>query len=91
MVARRYFIDGDVQGVGFRYFVLRSVGSIGNIRGFVRNLRDGRVEVYAEGEESQILKLESSLRSGPRHATVSDVQILEEAPDGSYPDFRITS
>ena len=91
MIARRYFIDGDVQGVGFRYFVLRAVQSIGNIRGFVRNLRDGRVEVYAEGEESEISKLESSLRTGPRHSTVSNVQILEEPPDADYPDFRITS
>jgi acylphosphatase len=90
MIARRYFISGDVQGVGFRYFVLRQVQRLHNIKGFVRNLRDGRVEVYAEAEDQQLKELESSLRNGPRGSTVDRVETQEENPAGQYQDFRIT-
>ena len=90
MLARRYFVSGDVQGVGFRYFVLREVERIGNIRGYVRNVRDGRVEVYAEADETELRELEVTLRNGPRGAWVSRLDIQEEAPGGQYRDFRIT-
>ena len=90
MRARRYFISGDVQGVGFRYFVMREVQRIGSIKGFVRNLKDGRVEVYAEGEEDLIRELEKSLHKGPGMSEVTNVRIDEETPDGKYADFRIT-
>jgi acylphosphatase len=89
VLARRYFISGDVQGVGFRYFVTREVQRIGKIVGYVRNLRDGRVEVYAEGEEKNLEQLEASLRQGPRSATVQHVHIEWEVSDGRYTDFRI--
>jgi acylphosphatase len=90
MIARRYFISGDVQGVGFRYFVLREVQRIGDIKGFVRNLPDGRVEAYAEGDSENIQKLEKSLHKGPGMSEVTNVRIEEETPEGQYPDFRIT-
>jgi acylphosphatase len=90
MLARRYFISGDVQGVGFRYFVLREAQRIGNIKGFVRNLRDGRVEAYAEGDQQQLQQFEQALRRGPRGASVSRVDIQEEEPTATHPDFRIT-
>ena len=90
MLARRYFISGDVQGVGFRYFVLRQAQRLQNVKGFVRNLRDGRVEVYAEADEQQIQNLESALRSGPSGSTVNRVETQEENPAGQYQDFRIT-
>ena len=61
-----------------------------NIKGFVRNLRDGRVEVYAEAEDEQLKELESSLRSGPQGSTVDRVDMHEENPAGQYQDFRIT-
>ena len=90
MIARRYLISGDVQGVGFRYFVLRQVEGLGKISGFVRNLRDGRVEVYAQGEVEELDALEASLRKGPRGGWVSSVKVTEEVPEGRYADFRIT-
>ena len=89
-LARRYFVSGDVQGVGFRYFVIREVEQIGNIRGFVRNLRDGRVEAYAEGEQKELERFEFSLKKGPRGAWVSRVEVIEEVPEGDYTDFRVT-
>lgn len=90
MVARRYFVSGEVQGVGFRYYVLREVERIGNISGFVRNRTDGSVEVLAQADEGLLRELEESLRKGPRSSRVSRVQIVEESPDSNYPDFRIT-
>ena len=90
MLARRYLISGDVQGVGFRYFVLREAQRIGNIRGYVRNLRDGRVETYAEAEEKELIELENALRKGPLSSEVSRVEIQEENPDHKHNDFRIT-
>ena len=88
--ARRYFVSGDVQGVGFRYFVRREVQRTGNIAGFVRNLQDGRVEVYAEGTEADLSALEATLRRGPSGSYVSDVEVVEENPAGRYHEFRIT-
>jgi acylphosphatase len=90
-VARRYFVSGDVQGVGFRYFVLRETQRIGELRGFVRNLRDGRVETYAEGEERKLMELEESLKQGPRGSYVSGVEVQDEIPRGNHDGFRITS
>jgi acylphosphatase len=90
MLARRFFVSGVVQGVGFRYFVIREVGRIGDITGFVRNVWDGRVEVYAEAEPEQMQQLEASLRRGPRSGRVSEVQVIEEPLTNDYPDFQIT-
>lgn len=90
MLARRYFVHGEVQGVGFRYYVLREVERIGRIDGFVRNRYDGSVEVYAQAEERLLKELEESLRKGPRSGRVSRLQIVEETVDDSYSDFRIT-
>ncbi len=90
MFARRYFVSGDVQGVGFRYFVLREAKRHSALKGFVRNLYDGRVEVYAEGEEEQLLDLEASLRKGPQGSWVQNLRIEKEEPTGKYQDFRIT-
>ena len=90
MIAKRYFISGDVQGVGFRYFVHRQVQKLSPLKGFVRNLFDGRVEVYVEGEEDQIKKLEAFLRQGPSGSRVDRIQIDEENVTGQYSDFRIT-
>jgi acylphosphatase len=90
MIARRYFISGDVQGVGFRYFVVIEIKRIGGVVGFVRNLRDGRVEVYAEAGEKELEQLEATLRKGPRGGQVENVQVEWEVPSGNYHDFRIT-
>lgn len=89
MFAKRFLISGRVQGVGFRFFVYREVERIGGILGYVRNTRDGRVEVYAEAEELTMKELEIVLRAGPRSAYIAQVDIENEIPEGQYPDFRI--
>jgi len=75
-MTRRYLILGQVQGVGFRYFVFRQANRLG-LTGWVRNLSDGRVEVEAQGDADRMQALEDALRSGPSHATVGGVDITE--------------
>jgi acylphosphatase len=70
--AKRHLISGIVQGVGFRYFVLDVAGRL-NLSGYTRNLRDGRVEVYAVGTSEQLARLRNALERGPRGASVSEV------------------
>jgi acylphosphatase len=85
--ARRYLIEGRVQGVGFRYFVERIATGLG-ITGYTRNLDDGRVEVYAVGAPERLAELAGYLWKGPRMADVRRVEETE-APVQDYSDFRI--
>jgi acylphosphatase len=80
--AKRFFVSGRVQGVGFRFFAERTAASLG-VGGYVRNLFDGRVEVYAVGSAEQMDALKGALRSGPRMSAVDwveehDAEILPE-------------
>lgn len=68
-LSKRFFVSGEVQGVGFRFFVERTAASLG-VNGYVRNRRDGRVEVYAIGAAEQMDSLRNALRRGPRMASV---------------------
>jgi acylphosphatase len=67
--AKRFFVSGRVQGVGFRFFAEHTASSLG-IGGYARNLSDGRVEVYAIGTAEQMDALRNALNRGPRMATV---------------------
>lgn len=84
----RGLVSGRVQGVGFRYFVLRQARGSG-VRGWVRNLADGRVEFVAQGEALAVGELIEQIHRGPSHAKVSDVDLenLNDAP--GYADFEI--
>jgi acylphosphatase len=85
-LAKRFCVSGAVQGVGFRFFVERVAARLG-IAGYVKNLFDGRVEVYAIGSAAQLGALKSELSHGPRMASVdqvteSDTEILPEFSHG---------
>jgi acylphosphatase len=71
--AKRFFVSGRVQGVGFRFFAERTAASLG-VGGYVRNLYDGRVEVYAVGSAEQMDALKNALARGPRMASVDRVE-----------------
>ncbi len=88
MVARRYLISGIVQGVGFRYFVKRKADLYG-LAGWVRNLPDGRVEVFAQGEEEAIGELERDLERGPSLARVEKVEKFDVSPEKGLNWFEI--
>jgi acylphosphatase len=73
VAARRFLVHGEVQGVGFRWFVLREAQRLG-LRGLARNLRDGSVEVIAAGAPEALVALERALGEGPRLARVARVE-----------------
>jgi acylphosphatase len=85
--ARLYLVEGRVQGVGFRFFVEEVARGLG-LKGYVRNLADGRVEVYAMGERAVLARLRTQLEMGPR---TSRVERVEErvAAQREYDDFVI--
>ena len=87
-VARTYVISGKVQGVGFRYFAERVANQLG-IRGYVKNLPTGSVEVYAIGNESALEEFKRHLSEGPRSARVTGIEESDEAVSDEYNHFII--
>jgi acylphosphatase len=81
MAAYRFLVRGRVQGVGYRYFVLRQAEALG-LSGFARNLPDGVVEVVAEGAEQTLAELEALLKEGPAFSSVSHVERHAVVPRG---------
>lgn len=77
LAARRFVVTGKVQGVFFRASTVRVAEKLG-LRGFARNLPDGRVEVVALGDASSLGKLAAWLRQGPALARVTDVTGQDE-------------
>jgi len=87
--AVRLFVSGVVQGVGFRYYTLRIANDCG-VFGFVRNLRDGRVEAYAEGKKENLQQFVSALKRGPSFASVSEIEEEWLTAGGRFETFDIT-
>lgn len=87
-VAKRYLIAGRVQGVGYRFFAERVANQLG-IHGYVKNLWDGKVEVYAIGDEVQLEEFKRHLAEGPRSARVTNFEEFEEPVDKRYTRFAI--
>ena len=88
--AKRYFVSGMVQGVGYRFFAQHAAEKL-HLCGFVRNLRDGRVEVYAIGSPENLAELRSALERGPRFSSVTQVREESAQLDSRYArDFSIT-
>jgi acylphosphatase len=81
-------VHGLVQGVNFRYFVLRRAEEM-RLTGYVRNLRDGSVEVVAEGDQEKLQALLEQMEGGPRSAHVKQVKVEWTEYSGSYRDFGI--
>jgi len=88
MIARKFLISGRVQGVGFRYFVQRSSAKH-QVRGYVRNLDDGRVEVLAEGGDKAVEEFKKDLAAGPTNSRVGEIEEIVLEPSRQYSSFRI--
>jgi acylphosphatase len=89
-IAKRYLVSGIVQGVGFRYFAQDEAERL-RLCGFVRNLRDGRVEVYAIGSPENLARFRSLIERGPRGAMVQNVaEELTEIDPKFAQEFSIT-
>ncbi|RLG15070.1 MAG: acylphosphatase [Candidatus Nanohalarchaeota archaeon] len=85
------FITGRVQGVFYRAFTKKSGDDCG-VKGWVRNVPDGRVEVFAVGAEDKIDSFTDKLRAGPPASRVDDVDVTVIAPEDAeeeYSDFQI--
>ncbi len=87
-VARKFFLSGDVQGVGFRFFAQRAAARH-QIVGYVKNLADGRVEALAEGPARNVEAFKHELATGPRFSSVDHVEEINLDPSGAYSSFRI--
>jgi acylphosphatase len=88
IVAKRYFVSGRVQGVGFRYYV-QDHAAVEGVHGYVRNLPDGRVEALLEGDDESVLRVERALRRGPSGAQVDEVVVETAVPSGRATGFSV--
>ncbi len=87
-IARKFFVSGLVQGVGFRFFTQRSAAKH-QILGYVKNLEDGRVEALIEGDEEAVKAFHGDLLTGPNYSRVEEVEEIVLDPNGSYSTFMI--
>lgn len=76
MIHRHYLVSGRVQGVGFRAFTAKRGEAMG-LRGRVRNLDDGRVEIVASGTAEKIREFETAIARGPMLAKVTDLVVTD--------------
>lgn len=79
----RLFISGTVQGVFFRRFVKDNADK-NDVRGFVRNLEDGRLEIFLEGDREKVDNMTSICRRGPAHSNLRKIEEKEE----KFQDFK---
>ena len=87
--ARVHFrVYGEVQNVGFRYFIHRKASSAG-IFGWVKNLEDGSVEAVFEGEKAVVNSVVEDCKKGPKLAKIEKVDIQSEAPTGEFTGFEV--
>ncbi|MCX7965075.1 MAG: acylphosphatase [Syntrophorhabdaceae bacterium] len=82
------FVKGIVQGVFFRHFTSLQARQLG-IKGWVRNLPDGRVEIVCEGDKDSLEKMIKWCRKGPEGAFVEGIDVTYEEYKNEFTDFRI--
>ena len=87
--ALRAIAQGRVQGVYYRVFASRNAVRLG-LTGYVRNLPDSSVEIYAEGARRQLEKLVEQLKAGPPGARVDNLELTWSDYTGQYTDFSVT-
>ncbi len=83
----RLYIDGTVQGVFFRGFIKENAERY-DVKGFVRNLEDGRVEVFLEGNVNEVNKMIELCKVGPKHSQIRKVEIKPERFQG-FKQFKV--
>lgn len=87
-VARKFTISGLVQGVGYRFFTQRAAARH-QVLGYVRNLKDGRVEAWAEGDAKSVEDFKHDLLTGPVYSKVEEIEETVLEPSNLYSSFRI--
>ena len=83
-------VSGRVQGVGFRYYVQTAASALG-ITGYVRNLYNGDVEIYGEGEENKLIVFLQQIQQGPSLSRITNIhEDWATADEPKYKSFVIT-
>jgi acylphosphatase len=85
--SRRLYLTGMVQGIMFRPYIKENADKL-NVRGFVRNLEDKRVEVFIEGNPDEVEKMIEICKRGTKLANIKNVEIKEEKFQG-FKEFKI--
>jgi len=88
MIRKHCFFSGKVQGVFFRANT-RDKAQEKGVKGWVKNLRDGRVEAVFEGPEEKVDDVIEFCKKNQPHARVDDIEIQEEEPTSQFDSFRI--
>lgn len=83
----RLYIDGTVQGVFFRVFIKENAERY-NLKGFTRNLENGKIEVFVEGDSDKVDKMIELCKKGPKHAQIKKVEVKSE-PFQGFKIFKI--
>jgi acylphosphatase len=88
MKSLRGLVSGVVQGVGFRYFTRQIADSYG-LNGWVKNLFDGRVEFFVQGDGDRIDEFVKKIKAGPGFGKVDSVKLFEEPEDKGLVGFDV--
>ena len=83
----RLYIKGTVQGIFYRNFIKEHAERY-NVKGFVRNLEDGRVEAFLEGNSDDVNKMMDICKQGPKHSKIKEVQVKQESFQ-NFSNFKI--
>ena len=83
----RVYITGTVQGIFFRSFIKTNAEKY-NVKGFTRNLEDGRVEAFLEGNSADVNKMLELCKQGPKHSQIKNIQMIPEKFQG-FKNFKI--
>ena len=81
-------VNGLVQGVGFRYFVMREAQKL-ELKGFVKNLYSGEVLTVIEGEKANVEEMVRKLKVGPIHASVNSFKVDWQPPKNEFTEFEV--
>ncbi|HHE37898.1 MAG TPA: acylphosphatase [Candidatus Cloacimonetes bacterium] len=82
------YVSGRVQGVGYRYFVV-SKANMYKIKGYTKNMYDGRVKIIACGDKLNLDLFIQELRKGPTFARVKNLEISDLTASTHYDNFRV--
>lgn len=85
--AIRLLISGTVQGIFFRKFIKDNADK-NDVRGFVRNLEDGRIEIFLEGDNEKVENMVAVCKRGPAHSNLRKIEEKEEKFQ-DFKEFRI--
>lgn len=88
MKTARVFVSGFVQSVGFRHFIRSKAIKLG-VKGYTRNLSDGRVEVFLQADKDKIDQMIKFCEQGPMLSEVKDVTVQEFKPEENFDSFDI--